>query len=125
MNFLEHNIDSKKSRPFELMVFKSNQHIYAHIIDRNTTNGHILASASTIEKAYKLNFSHLNQTESAKKIGALIAARALKLGIDQVVLNLKKKQFGTKNSKKTYRFQGKVKMLVSEMVGSGVSIKKK
>lgn len=113
MNFIE-----SKSKPFQLMIYKSNQHIYAYIIDPNTINGHILVSASTIEKSYKSNFENLSQTENAKKIGSLIAERALKLGIKRVVLNLKKK------NRKPYRFQGKVKMLVLEMISSGVSIKK-
>lgn len=118
MNFTE-----SKSKPFQLMIFKSNQHIYAQIMDPNTIDGHILVSASTIEKSYRLNFAHLDQTENAKKIGSLVAKRALELGINRVVLNLKKKK-SIKNNRKAYRFQGKVKALVLEMVNSGLSIKK-
>lgn len=118
MNFTESNL-----KPFQLMIFKSNQHIYAQIIDPNTKNGHILVSASTIEKSYRLNFMHISQTENAKKIGSLIAKRALELGITRVVLNLKKKK-PIKKNRKTYRFQGRVKELVLEMINSGISIKK-
>ena len=118
MNFIK-----SKPKPFQLMIFKSNQHIYAQIIDPNTINGHILASASTIEKSYKASFIHLTQTEGAKKIGSLIAKRALELGITRVVLDLKKKK-AINNNRKAYRFEGKVKALVLEMVNSGLAIKK-
>lgn len=117
------NLTESKLSPFQLKIFKSNQHIYVQIINPNTINGHIVTSASTIERSYRSNFAHLNQTEHAKIIGSMIAKRALELGINRVVLDLRKRKSVYK-SKKTYRFQGKIKALVLEMVNFGLLINK-
>ena len=65
-----------------LCVFRSENHIYAQII--NDVEGKTLAAASTVEKAFEGNGSNI---EAAKKIGALIAERALKKGIENVVFD--------------------------------------
>ena len=65
-----------------LCVFRSENHIYAQII--NDVEGKTLAAASTVEKAFEGNGSNV---EAAKKIGALIAERALKKGIENVVFD--------------------------------------
>ena len=64
-----------------LNVFRSNSHIFAQIID-DTTHA-TLVSASTYEKdAFKGS-----NVEAAKKVGALIAERALKANITEVVFD--------------------------------------
>ena len=65
-----------------LCVFRSENHIYAQII--NDVEGKTLAAASTVEKAFEGNGSNI---EAAKKIGALIAERALKKGIENAVFD--------------------------------------
>ena len=65
-----------------LCVFRSAKHIYAQIID--DVNGKTLVSASTMEK----DFTEFGgNADAAKKIGALVAERALKAKIDTVVFD--------------------------------------
>lgn len=68
-----------------LCVFRSLNHIYAQIID--DTRGHTVVSASTLDKELKDLPGHKGNKEFAKKVGELIAERALKLGITKVVFD--------------------------------------
>ena len=65
-----------------LCVYRSLNNIYAQIID--DVAGSTLVSASTVEKGFEGNGGNV---EAAKKIGALIAERALKKGIEEVVFD--------------------------------------
>ena len=74
-------ISGTAERP-RLSVFRSESNIYAQIID--DAAGVTLASASTVEKTFEGNGSNC---EAAKKIGAVIAERALQKGIEEVVFD--------------------------------------
>ena len=74
-------ISGTAERP-RLSVFRSENHIYAQVID--DVAGNTLVSASTVEKGFEGNGSNI---EAAKKIGALVAERALKKGIEEVVFD--------------------------------------
>ena len=77
---LRNRFSGTAQRP-RLAVFRSNKHISAQIID-DTTHA-TLVSASTYEKdAFKGS-----NVEAAKKVGALIAERALKANITEVVFD--------------------------------------
>ncbi len=65
-----------------LSVFRSENHIYAQIID--DVNQTTLASASTVEKGFTGNGGNC---EAAAAIGKLIAERALAKGIEEVVFD--------------------------------------
>lgn len=65
-----------------LDVFRSAKHIYVQVID--DVNGVTLVSASTVEKDFGANGGN---KEAAKKIGELIAKRALEKGIENVVFD--------------------------------------
>ncbi|NJL49479.1 MAG: 50S ribosomal protein L18 [Leptolyngbyaceae cyanobacterium SM2_5_2] len=67
-----------------LAVFRSNQHIYAQIID--DTAHHTLVAASTLESDVLDEGSGATQ-EAAVSVGKAIAERALKAGITQVVFD--------------------------------------
>ncbi|RZM79359.1 50S ribosomal protein L18 [Leptolyngbya iicbica] len=67
-----------------LSVFRSNQHIYAQIIDDTAHN--TLVAASTLEPEIKSKVATANQ-EGAQAVGQLIAQRAKEKGIDQVVFD--------------------------------------
>ncbi|WOD38836.1 50S ribosomal protein L18 [Nodosilinea sp. E11] len=67
-----------------LAVFRSNQHIYAQIID--DTAHHTLVAASTVEPDVLTDESSSTQS-AAVVIGKLVAERALKAGITQVVFD--------------------------------------
>ena len=74
-------ISGTPERP-RLCVFRSESNIYAQIID--DTVGNTLVSASSVEKGFDGNGSNI---EAAKKIGALVAERALQKGIEEVVFD--------------------------------------
>ena len=65
-----------------LNVFRSNANIYAQIID--DVNGVTLVSANTLEKDFE---GATGNTEAAKKVGAMVAERALQKGIEEVVFD--------------------------------------
>ncbi|OLS34975.1 50S ribosomal protein L18 [Bacillus sp. MRMR6] len=75
-------LSGTSARP-RLNVFRSNQHIYAQVID--DLNGVTLASASTLDKELSLESS--NNVEAAKKVGELVAKRAVEKGISSVVFD--------------------------------------
>ena len=68
-----------------LNVFRSNNHIYAQIID--DVNGHTLISASTLDKELKEKLESTHNKEAAKLVGDLVGKRALEKGIDTVVFD--------------------------------------
>lgn len=68
-----------------LNVYRSNNHIYAQIID--DTNGHTLISASTLDKELKEKLSSTQNKEAARLVGELVGKRALEKGIEQVVFD--------------------------------------
>ncbi len=68
-----------------LTVYKSLRHIYAQIID--DSKGYTLVSASTLTPDLRSEISGLKKVEQAKKVGALIAKKAIEKGIKQVVFD--------------------------------------
>lgn len=68
-----------------LCVFRSNNHMYAQIID--DTVGNTLCSASTLEASVKDSLDKTNNTDAAKALGTEIAKRAKDKGIDTVVFD--------------------------------------
>ena len=66
-----------------LAVFRSNNHMYAQIID--DTVGNTLVAASTLEKAVKAELEKTNNVDAAAYLGTVIAKRALEKGITKVV----------------------------------------
>ena len=72
------------SRP-RLAVFRSNNHMYAQIID--DTVGNTLVSASTLEKEIKAELEKTNNVDAAAYLGTVIAKRALEKGINTVVFD--------------------------------------
>ena len=65
-----------------LCVFRSAKHIYAQVID--DVSGKTLVSASTVEKEFN---EYGGNKEAAKKIGTIIAKRALDQKIETVVFD--------------------------------------
>lgn len=68
-----------------LAVFRSNNHMYAQIIDDTAQN--TLVSASTLQKDVKANLEKTNNVEAAAYLGKVIAERALEKGIKDVVFD--------------------------------------
>ena len=68
-----------------LAVFRSNNHMYAQIID--DTVGNTLVSASTLEKEVARELEKTNNVDAAAYLGTVIAKRALEKGITAVVFD--------------------------------------
>ena len=74
-------ISGTPERP-RLNVFRSETNIYAQIID--DVAGNTLVSASSLEKGFECEGT---KSDAAKKVGQLVAERALAKGIDTVVFD--------------------------------------
>ena len=81
---VRNRISGTAERP-RLAVFRSNEHMYAQIID--DTVGNTLVAASTVEKDVKAELEHTNTVEAASYLGTVIAKRALDKGIKTVVFD--------------------------------------
>ncbi len=68
-----------------LAVFRSNQHIYAQVIDDSLHQ--TLVSASTLDPDLKSALSASNTCDASTHVGKLIAERAVEKGIRQVVFD--------------------------------------
>lgn len=75
-------LSGSAARP-RLNVFRSSKHIYAQLID--DANGVTLASASSVEKDFGLEST--SNVEAAKKVGELIAKRAVEKGVSSIVFD--------------------------------------
>lgn len=81
---LRNRFSGTAERP-RLAVFRSNDHMYAQIID--DTVGNTLAAASTNEKDVKAQLANTDTVEAAAFVGKLIAERAQEKGIKKVVFD--------------------------------------
>jgi len=81
---LRNRFSGTTERP-RLAVFRSNNHMYAQIID--DTVGNTLVAASTLEKAVKAELEKTNNVDAAAYLGTVIAKKALEKGITTVVFD--------------------------------------
>ena len=81
---IRNHLNGTADRP-RLAVFRSNQHMYAQIID--DTTGNTLVSASTLEKEVKAKLEKTNDVEAAAYLGSVIGKRAVDAGIKEVVFD--------------------------------------
>ena len=81
---MRNHLAGTAERP-RLAVFRSNNHMYAQIID--DTVGNTLVSASTLDKDLKAELEKTNNVDAAAKLGIVIAKKALDKGITTVVFD--------------------------------------
>ena len=81
---LRNRFSGTAERP-RLAVFRSNNHMYAQIID--DTVGNTLVSASTLQKEVKAELEKTNNVEAAAYLGTVIAKKAIEKGITSVVFD--------------------------------------
>ena len=91
-----------------LAVFRSNNHMYAQIID--DTVGNTLVSASTLEKDVKAELEKTNNVDAAAMVGTVIAKKALEKGITTVIFD-----------RGGFIYQGKVKALAEAAREAGLN----
>ena len=102
---VRNSLRKNSTRP-RLSVFRSSKHIYAQIID--DTTGLTLASASTVDKEYK--GKKTTDVASATEVGKLVATRAVKAGVKEVVFD-----------RGSYAYHGRVKALAESAREAGLS----
>ena len=90
-----------------LAVFRSNNHMYAQIID--DTVGKTLVSASTVQKEVKAELEKTNNVDAAAYLGTVIAKRAIEAGINTVVFD-----------RGGFIYQGKIKALADAAREAGL-----
>ena len=81
---MRNRLSGTTERP-RLAVFRSNNHMYAQIID--DTVGNTLVSASTLQKDVKAELEKTNNVEAAAYLGTVIAKKAIEKGITSVVFD--------------------------------------
>ena len=103
---IRNNISGTASKP-RLAVFRSNNHMYAQIID--DTVGNTLVAASTLEKDVKAALEKTNDVAAAAYVGKVIAEKAKAKGINTVVFD-----------RGGFIYQGKVKALADAAREAGL-----
>ena len=104
---LRNRFNGTAERP-RLAVFRSNNHMYAQIID--DTVGNTLVSASTLQKDVKAELEKTNNVDAAAYVGKVIAERAVAKGITEVVFD-----------RGGFIYQGKVKALADAAREAGLT----
>ena len=103
---LRNRFSGTAERP-RLAVFRSNNHMYAQIID--DTVGKTLVSASTLDKDVKAELEKTNNVEAATVVGTVVAKKALEKGITTVVYD-----------RGGFVYEGKVKALAEAARETGL-----
>ena len=110
------NLDRKNRTRFKikkissrkrLTVFRSNNHLYAQVI--NDEQGITIACVSSLEKYFK-NKKNKNKKELAEDLGKEIAKRSLKNGIKEVAFD-----------KGKYKYHGIIKILAEAARAGGLN----
>jgi large subunit ribosomal protein L18 len=91
-----------------LSVHRSSKHIYAQVID--DAAGRTVAAASSLDKELKAQLKSGADKAAAANVGKLIAERAVKAGIKEVVFD-----------RGGYMFHGRIKALADAAREGGLS----
>ena len=103
---LRNRFSGTAERP-RLAVFRSNNHMYAQIID--DTVGKTIVSASTVQKEVKAELEKTNNVDAAAYLGTVIAKKAIEAGINTVVFD-----------RGGFIYQGKIKALADAAREAGL-----
>lgn len=103
---LRNHINGTATKP-RLAVFRSNNHMYAQIID--DTVGNTLVAASTLQTDVKADLEKTNNVEAAAKLGTAIGKKAVDAGIEEVVFD-----------RGGFIYQGKIKALADAAREAGL-----
>ena len=105
-NRMRNRFAGTAERP-RLAVFRSNNHMYAQIID--DTIGKTLVSASTTQKEVKAELEKTNNVDAAAYLGTVIGKKAVEAGIKEVVFD-----------RGGFIYQGKIKALADAAREAGL-----
>jgi large subunit ribosomal protein L18 len=95
---VRHAVRMAAGTRLRLSVFRSSKHIYAQVID--DAGGKTVAAASSIEKDLRGKLKTGADTAAASEVGKLLAERATKAGVKDVVFD-----------RGRYLYHGRVKAL--------------
>ena len=109
---LRRHITGTSDRP-RLAVFRSNNHIYAQVIDDK--EGNTVCAASTLDESIKSENPKGNDRSAAGRVGALLAERAKAKGLDKLY-------FDRFSGSHKYLFHGRVKALVDGVREGGITV---
>jgi large subunit ribosomal protein L18 len=99
-------LEGTSTKP-RLCVFRSLNHIYAQVI--NDTQGHTIATASTIDPEIKTEVQGKTKVTAAGLIGLLLANRAKEKGVTQIVFD-----------RGGYKYHGRIKALAEAAREAGL-----
>ena len=105
---VRHQLRSKAGERPRLSVFRSSKHIYAQVID--DARGHTMATASSADAELKGKLKTGADKAAAAEVGKLLASRAIKAGVSQVVFD-----------RGGYLFHGRVKALADAAREGGLA----
>lgn len=106
---LRNRFSGTAERP-RLAVFRSNNHMYAQIIDDTDGSSKTLAAASTLQKDVKAELEKTNNVAAAAYLGKVIAEKAKEKGITDVVFD-----------RGGFIYQGKIKALADAAREAGLN----
>ena len=105
---VRHTLKRKAHGRVRLSVFRSSKHIYAQVIDDSA--GRTVVAASTLDKDLRGALKKGSDLEAAQAVGKLVAERALKAGVTNVVLD-----------RGGYIYHGRVKALADAAREAGLN----
>jgi large subunit ribosomal protein L18 len=105
---VRHTLKRTANGRVRLSVFRSSKHIYAQVIDDSA--GKTMAAASTLDKDLKGSLAKGSDRAAAEAVGKLLAERALKAGVKDVVFD-----------RGGYLYHGRVKALADAAREAGLN----
>ena len=105
---VRHTLKRKAHGRARLSVFRSSKHIYAQVIDDSA--GRTVVAASTLDKDLRGALKKGSDLEAAQAVGKLVAERALKAGVTNVVFD-----------RGGYIYHGRVKALADAAREAGLN----
>jgi len=99
----------RRAGDVRLSVHRTNQHVYAQIIEAETAN--VIASASTLDAAVKKEVSNGGNKAAAAAVGKRIAELAKEKGVERLVFD-----------RSGFRYHGRVKALADAAREAGLKI---
>lgn len=90
-----------------MLVVRTNKYLYTQVVD--DTTGHVLASASTLEKAVKAELKSTKDKDAAKHMGKVIADRLKEIKVETVIFD-----------RNIYPYTGRVKVFADSARENGI-----
>ena len=103
---IRQKVSGTAERP-RVIVFKSNRYLYVQAI--NDDGGTVLATACTLEKAFKEKNKNFKNSEASENLGKLLALRLKEKKIEKIAFD-----------RGTYPYHGRVKTLADTLRKGGL-----